>query len=358
MKGSMLCRLLINVTKFILLALVIQGVSVVSLPRTCTAQQLQPASPPVANPNDHRFEGVKEDWTTPSLKGSDLRPMRPLLGSTDEEKAYTLELLCLQWRWGDPIDVYLIKPNGVKKPPVIIYQYGYPYDTDSFRDERWDNAVTKDGFAAVAFVTALTGHRYHDRPMKEWFVSELQESLATSAHDVQLVLDYLGHRGDLDMNRVGLFTQGSGATIGILTSAVDPRIKVLDAIDTWGDWPTWMATSPFVPEEERSAYVKPDFLKKVALLEPIDWLPKVQAKKFRFQQTDWDEDTPAACRKKLRDAVPASATVTLYKTEGQYSAAMFGNQQLDWIKNALRSLPEPEPDKTAAEQKTSLSSLH
>jgi hypothetical protein len=38
------------------------------------------------------------------------------------------------------------------------------------------------------FVSALTGHRYHDRPMKEWFLSELQECLAV-AHDVQLVLN-------------------------------------------------------------------------------------------------------------------------------------------------------------------------
>jgi len=69
--------------------------------------------------------------------------------------------------------------------------------------------------------------------MREWFISELQESLAASAHDVQMVLDYLATRIDLEMSRVGMFTQGSGASIGILTSAVDPRIKVLDALDPW-----------------------------------------------------------------------------------------------------------------------------
>ena len=62
---------------------------------------------------------------------------------------------------------------------------------------------------------ALTGQRYHDRPMKEWFVSELRESLATSAHDVQMVLNYLASRGDVDMNRVGMFGDGSGASIAI-----------------------------------------------------------------------------------------------------------------------------------------------
>jgi len=330
--------------KIILLDALFFALIVCSLPANCLAQ-FEPASPPVADPRDHRFDTVHEDWSTPSLTGTSLLPVRPLLGSTDEGPAYTLELLCLQWRWGDPIDLYVIKPKGVRNPPVVVYQYGYPAETDIFRDERWDEAVTKDGFAAVAFVSALTGHRYHDRPMREWFVSELQESLADSAHDVQMVLNYIAARGDLDMNRVGLFSQGAGATIGILASAVDPRIKVLDALDPWGDWPSWMATSSFVPEEERPAYVKPDFLKKAATLEPVAWLPKVQAKNFRFQQTMFDQVTPAASQQKLRAAVPAGATVTVYKTPEEYAAAMIGNRQLDWIRSALRSIPESAPER-------------
>ena len=36
----------------------------------------------------------------------------------DSHPGYTVYLIDLQWRWGDPLDVYLIKPVGVKKPPV------------------------------------------------------------------------------------------------------------------------------------------------------------------------------------------------------------------------------------------------
>src|ERR1700730_3940068 len=234
--------------------------------------QLVPASPPIADPADARFKGVKEDWTSPALTSSNLKPAPPLVGYVNDYHGYTVELLQLQWRFGDPIDVYVMRPKGIKKPPVIVYLYGYPSDTDRFKDEGFQDKVTKDGFAAVGFVSALTGHRYHDRPMREWFISELQESLATSAHDVQMVLDYLASRNDLDMNRVVMFTQESGASIAILASAVDSRIRVLDTLDPWGDWPTWMATSPFVPKEERAEYVKPVFLQRVAQLEPIDWL--------------------------------------------------------------------------------------
>jgi hypothetical protein len=302
--------------------------------------QFLPASSPIADPSDTRFQGVTEDWTTPALGTSNLRAVRALTANVDDQSTYTVELIQVQWRFGDPLDLYVMKPKGVSKPPVILYLYGYPAGTDRFKDPAFQNAVTKDGFAAVGFVSALTGHRYHDRPMREWFLSELQECLATSAHDVQMILDYLATRGDLDMNRVGMFTQGSGADIAILASVVDPRIKVLDALDPWGGWPTWMSTSPFVPADERAQYVKPEFLKKAAILEPVDWLPKIQAKKFRLQDAIFDPITPKVVKDKLRAAVPAGATVTIYNTPEEFNAIVTNKKDLEWIQRELRSLPD------------------
>lgn len=305
------------------------------------AAQLAPASPPIANPADTRFHDVAEDWTSPALANSHLIPVRPLSAFVDEESSYTVELLQVQWRWGDPIDLYVMKPKGVKKPPVILYLYGYPTSTDIFRNDDYEKLVTRNGVAAVGFVSALTGHRYHDRPMKQWILSELQECLATSAHDVQMVLNYLDARGDLDMNRVGMFTQGSGASIAILASAVDPRIKVLEAMDPWGDWPTWLATSPFVPEVERPEYVKPEFLKRISMLDPVDWLPKVQAKKLRIDDELFDTVTPAAARDKLRTAVPTGTNVMLYKNMEEFKPAFQDGKNLEWIQHELQSLPDP-----------------
>jgi hypothetical protein len=321
----------------------------VTLPQIAPAQFV-PASPPIADPADTRFIGVKEDKTSPALTTSSLRPATPLVGYTNDNGGYTVELIQVQWRWGDPLDLYVMKPKGVAKPPVILYLYGYPAGTDRFKDEGFQRLVTKDGFAAVGFVSALTGHRYHDRPMKEWFISDLQECLAVSAHDVQMVLDYLGTRGDLDMSRVGMFTQGSGASIGILTSAVDPRIKVLDAIDPWGDWPAWMAISPFVPEDERPEYVKPEFLKKAEVLEPVDWLPKIQAKKFRMQDAVFDQITPPAAKEKLRAAIPRNSTLLIYKTQEEFNAVIRNQKELDWIQNELRSLPQTQANASPTEK--------
>src|SRR5262249_23149979 len=116
---------------------------------------------------------------------------------------YTSELIRADWRSWDPFDFWIIKPVGVKKPPVILYLYSYPTSTHRYTDPEFCKFVTKNGFAAVGFVSALTADRFIARPMKEWFVSELQESLATSVHDVQLILNYLADRGDVDLMRVG-----------------------------------------------------------------------------------------------------------------------------------------------------------
>src|SRR5260370_20656378 len=114
--------------------------------------QLVPAPPPIADPHDTRFAGATEDWATPALNTSHLKPVPPLTGYHNVYPRYTVELLQVQWRFGDPLDLYLMKPAAVKKPPVIIYLYGYPTDTDRFKSEEWQRAATKQGFAAVGFV--------------------------------------------------------------------------------------------------------------------------------------------------------------------------------------------------------------
>ncbi len=303
--------------------------------------QTEPEPSYITHLTDTRFKDVVEDMTSPTLEKSTLKPVPAMIGFVNEEPGYSIALIRVQWRWADPIDLWLMKPTGVKKPPVIIYLNGFPTDTDFFKDPNFQQLSTQGGFAAVGFVTALTGHRYHDIGLNKWFVSELQRSLAESAHDVQMVLNYVASRGDLDMDRVGLFGQFSGATVGILAAAADPRIKVLDALDPWGDWPTWMGKSPFVPDEERPNFVKPEFLSKAATLEPFDWMPKVQSKKFRLLQRTYEGETPLESKMKLQAAVPAGATAVLYKTSDEFDKATADRPEkaLYWIKSALQSLP-------------------
>jgi len=296
------------------------------------------ASQPIASPsNSSELGAASEDWA--SLEKANLKAIPPLVGTIGGYSDYTVELIQVQWRPADPIDLYVIKPRGFTRPPAILYLYGFPSDTDRFQNDEFRKLVTRGGFAAVGFVSALTGHRYHDRPMREWFVSELQEAMGSSVHDVKMILDYLSKRGDLDVNRLGMFGQGSGATIGILAAAVDARIKALDLLDPWGNWPDWLAHSDLIPEEERADYLKPDFLGKVAPLDPILYLPKLNRCPLRLQDVLYDGNTPMSVKKRIESALPPNGELTIYKTRKEFQEVIGDGQILEWMKQQLASMP-------------------
>lgn len=255
-----------------------------------------------------------EKWTELNAVRSGLDPAQitsTVLAKWDLAD-YTSELVRVEWRANDPIELYVVRPHNVIKPPVILYLYNFPADTDRFKEKAWCEFVTRNGFAAVGFVSALTGQRYHTRPMREWFVSELQEALGTSTHDVQMVLDYLTSRGDVDVTKAGMLGEGSGGAIAILAAAVDPRIKYVDAINPWGDWPDWLKESSVVPDKERAAYLKPEFLKKLASLDPVSYLPQLEPGRIRIEQVASDPITPGGVQAKIAASAPAPGSIVQY----------------------------------------------
>ena len=277
-----------------------------------------------------------EHFEALALSGNDLHADPPLLGERVSLPKYTRELIRVQWRPNDPIDLYVIKPTGVSKPPVVLFLYSYPSESDRFRNEVLCEKLVKDGFAAVGFVSALTDQRYHDRPLKEWFVSDLQESIVTSVHDVQMVLNYLESRGDLDMHRVGMFGQGSGGTIAILAAAVDPRIKAVDLMDPWGDWPDWFAKSPQVPDNERPQYQTQEFQSRIASLDPVRWLPQLKNRPLRIQENLFNSAMPEEVRNRIEAAVPANAHIVEYRSTEEYAEKVNTNgRMLDWLHTQL-----------------------
>ncbi|HKM47759.1 MAG TPA: dienelactone hydrolase family protein [Terriglobales bacterium] len=280
-----------------------------------------------------------EDISNAALSGSQMHADPPIVLEKAENKDFTREFIAVQWRPADRIYLFVVLPKNVQKPPVAIYLYGHPSDTDRFMDDGWCRRTTSGGYAAVGLVPALTGHRYHDRPMKQWFVSELQEALGKSAHDVQMVLNYLAERGDVDMTNVGMFGVGAGGTIAVMTASVDPRIKAIDLLDPWGDWPVWTQKSAVIPEEERPAYVKPEFLKEVADFDPVKLLPGLKTPHVRLNQLDDDvASTPEEAKKQMEAALPATAEHHRFATSAQFfSEVASGGRVFDWLKAQIKA---------------------
>lgn len=295
----------------------------------------------------------KENWTSLGDLKTGLTPAPPLIAQSGEQPGgFVRELVTLQWRPKDSIELWISRPKGAQKTPVILYLYSNTDSIDRFHNDGWCERATADGFAAVGFVPALTDQRYHGRRMKEWFVSELPESLGSTVHDVQLILNYLAQRGDMDMDHVGMFGQGAGATIAILAAQTDPRIKTLDVLDPWGDWPDWLQSSPVVPNEERPKYVTQEFLKSVAPLDPVAYLHSLKTPNFRFQQMATDLATPKSAKQYIAAALPEQAQVVKYAGPEDLLKAWKISGLAGWIKQQLRPQKTKEvatsvPDRSA-----------
>jgi hypothetical protein len=327
-------------------------------PADPTSGAKKPSFPPEVNANGMPlYETIQEDWSSLQIGASHLDPEPPLVGETDDGDGFTRILVQMKWRPGDPLDVYVILPKGVKNPPAVLYLYNFKDDTDRFKNDGWCERVTSGGTAAVGFVSALSGHRFHGRPMEQWFVSELQESLGSTVHDVKFILDYLAQRGDIDMHRIGMFGQASGGTIALLAAAGDPRIKAVDALDPWGDWPVWLAKSPVANDDPRAAnYSKPDFVKKVEPLDPVKWLPTLTSTHIRIQQVMDNEATPDACKDALRKAAPKNAKVLRFANMAELAKGTDQGRLFDWIKAELKALPAPGASTKASTVVTKLDS--
>jgi len=307
--------------------------SLTILASPCAGQTVLAVDPNVASSRS------VEDLSAAALNGSHLYADPPEVVETAERKDFTREFIAVQWRPGDRIYLFVVRPAKVQKPPVAIYIYGHPSDTDRFMDDGWCQRTTSGGYAAVGLVPALTGQRYHDRPMKQWFVSELQESLGKSTHDVQMVLNYLATRGDVDMNEVGVFGVGAGGTIAVAAASVDSRIKAIDLLDPWGDWPVWMQKSDVIPDNERPAYLKPEFLKKVAAFDPVKLLPMLRTPHIRLNQLNDDfSSTPEEAKKKMEKALPARAEHHRFETSVAFFGELAsGGRVFDWLKVQIKA---------------------
>jgi hypothetical protein len=211
-----------------------------------------------------------------------------------------------------------------------------------FKSDAWCQNAVSGGYAAVGFVSALTGHRTRYRLMKESLLSEMQEALASTTHDTQLVLDYLATRQDLDNGRVGMFGLGSGGSIAVLASAADSRISAVDVLSPWGDWPSWIAETKIVTEDQRAVMLKPEFLSKVAPLDPAAWLPKVKAKQLRIQNVRNNKSIPDNSQEKLEAAAPDFAIINEYGNGRAYMANQPQIATFDWLKEQLKAGAEPQ----------------
>lgn len=312
-----------------------------------------PSSAAIASFTEHDFTDFHEDWASIKLDTSTLELKESLIGERLNFDSFTREFTRVKWRPSDPIDLHIAIPKGVDHPPVIIYLYGFPTDQKRYGDQGWYGRITSGGFAAVAFVPSLEGPRFHaPRPMNQTYLSQLPEALATLTHDIQMLINYLSSRKDLnlDLNHIGIFATGSAATAAILAAAADPRITAIDLLNPWGDWPDWLPKSELVGMAGCDVCTKPDFLPALAPLDPVKWLPTLKTPYIRIRHFVENGQTPRLAQDKMEAVVPKTADLTRFDSVVEFNRSASGGKTFDWLKGALKFEIQAQQSTATAQQ--------
>jgi hypothetical protein len=121
---------------------------------------------------------------------------------------------------------------------------------------------------------------------------------------------------------------------------VDRRLKAIDLLNPWGDWPDWLAKSAVVPKEERDRYLKADFLEQLEPLEPTRYLPKLPSCAIRMQFWDDVNSGTQEAVEKLEAAAPHTAKLLHYPNGHAMYAVASNGRLFEWIATVLKSPPE------------------
>jgi pimeloyl-ACP methyl ester carboxylesterase len=174
---------------------------------------------------------------------------RPTAGTAGQMKLTAEGMGVTQISYGDDLEASLFFPlaaNGEAKPgkwPVVVWLHPYTYQNGWSSGTPWSSrrpgyisdlrptfsALTKRGFAVLAFdqigfgTRVLDTRKFYDRYPK-WSLMGKMVADTTNAIDAVTALDVV------DSSRIYLLGYALGAKVGLVTAALDSRVKALAAI--------------------------------------------------------------------------------------------------------------------------------
>ena len=111
--------------------------AILALPVHASAQQSAATGEKKSQiPSDFKMPVSTENWTVLNDLKTGLQPMSIVVIQRDEQPEYLRELVRVQWRRADPIDLWIIRPKISAKAPVVLYLYSFSDTNDRFHRQR------------------------------------------------------------------------------------------------------------------------------------------------------------------------------------------------------------------------------
>lgn len=157
----------------------------------------------------------------------DYDPALPLEATADEPKTegeFVTQRVVFASAYGESVSALLVRPVGVKKPPVLLAMHGLACNKDDARN--WAQIVGSRGIAVFAIDMPYHGERATQDA--DWHVFRDPRlgpiCMRRTVQDNLRALDYLRTRQDLDVRAIPLLGASMGANLGGIVAALDSGV--------------------------------------------------------------------------------------------------------------------------------------
>ncbi len=242
---------------------------------------------------------------------------------------------------GGRVPGILIVPEGKGPFPVALALHGYGGSKNTAR-EVWP-LVAALGVAVISLDAVYHGDRAVEGVSiydPEHLVRS-RDALIQSIIDYRRALDYAATREDLDVGRVVCAGGSMGAIMGVVLTAVEPRIDLGIFIVGGADWEL-MAAQSSLPEGEQAR--KLGVLKQVGdILTPVDPLhfaPHLAPRPALYINGRQDTVVPVAANKRLHEVASEPKTIKWFDSGHSVPEGPAAMEVLNWLipkLNALKS---------------------
>jgi len=242
---------------------------------------------------------------------------------------------------GERVPGLLIIPPSQKKRPVVLGLHGLGGSKDDFA-----RAAPMMGLMGVQFAILALDAQYHGARKKDGAALISKDLEASKKAFIQTVvdyrraLDYAATRPELNLERVGIGGASMGAIMGVVLTAVEPRVTTSVLVVGGADWTT-IAKETQLPGVRQLWADDPNldwdaFRKTTAPIDPLHFAPRMGERPILLVNAKRDEVIPLKSAQLLHEVAKGKPLEKEWYDSGHVPPAeQVGMRLITWFQENL-----------------------
>lgn len=226
------------------------------------------------------------------------------------------------------VPAYLVVPPGKGPFPAVLYVHWLGNPETSNRTQFLHEAEDLSQRGVVALLVEMPWSKVHwfrDRKMADDYDFSVQQ-----VQSLRTALDVLAQRPDVDRKRIAYVGHDFGASYGAMLLGIDSRIHYAVLMAGTPILSDWFLLGSKLDEDRKQAYIK-----KMAPLDPMNYVGKAQSVPILFQFATHDEYIAKDKADLFANAASAPKELRWYETSHAMSPQASADR-LEWLEARLR----------------------